>query len=53
VDGERWRVRADQPLRADQRVRITRVDGLTLEVSPDTSQGAFEMIAVPIGLSAS
>jgi membrane-bound serine protease (ClpP class) len=40
VDGERWRVRADQPLRADQRVRITRVDGLILEVSPDTSQGA-------------
>jgi len=40
VGGERWRVRADQALCADQRVRITRVDGLTLEVSPVTSQGA-------------
>jgi membrane-bound serine protease (ClpP class) len=44
VDGERWRVRAAQPLRVDQRVRITNVDGLTLEVSPVAetaiSQGA-------------
>jgi membrane-bound serine protease (ClpP class) len=44
VAGERWRVRAAQPLSADQRVRITRVDGLTLEVSPlgdaTPSQGA-------------
>jgi len=46
VDGERWRVRAAQPLRAGQRVRITRVDGLTLEVSPAaeaaTSRGVFK-----------
>jgi membrane-bound serine protease (ClpP class) len=34
VGGERWRVRAAAPLRAEQRVRITRVDGLTLDVSP-------------------
>ena len=34
VDGERWQVRAAQPLHAGQRVRITRIDGLTLEVSP-------------------
>jgi membrane-bound serine protease (ClpP class) len=34
VDGERWRVRAAQPLHAGQRVRITRIDGLTLDVSP-------------------
>lgn len=34
VNGERWRVRAAQPLQANQRVRVTRVDGLTLEVSP-------------------
>jgi membrane-bound serine protease (ClpP class) len=34
VDGERWQVRADEPLRAGQRVRITRIDGLTLEVGP-------------------
>ena len=34
VYGERWRVRAAQPLRAGERVRITRIDGLTLDVSP-------------------
>ena len=34
VAGERWRVRAAQPLHAGQRVRITRIDGLTLDVSP-------------------
>ncbi|HSW06959.1 NfeD family protein [Aquabacterium sp.] len=34
VDGERWHVRADQALQPGQRVRVTRVDGLTLEVSP-------------------
>jgi membrane-bound serine protease (ClpP class) len=34
VAGERWRVRAGQALRPGQRVRVTRVDGLTLEVSP-------------------
>jgi membrane-bound serine protease (ClpP class) len=33
VDGERWHVRAAQPLHTGQRVRIDRVDGLTLEVS--------------------
>jgi membrane-bound serine protease (ClpP class) len=33
VEGERWQVRAAQPLRLGQRVRVTRVDGLTLEVS--------------------
>jgi len=34
VDGERWKVRAAGPLRTGERVRVTRVDGLTLEVSP-------------------
>ncbi|MGZ5250020.1 MAG: NfeD family protein [Caldimonas sp.] len=34
VDGERWKVRAAQVLRPGERVRVTRVDGLTLEVSP-------------------
>jgi len=33
VEGERWQVRAAQPLHIGQRVRVTRVDGLTLEVS--------------------
>ncbi|MDH4059408.1 MAG: nodulation protein NfeD [Aquincola sp.] len=37
VDGERWRVHASQPLQPGQPVRVTRVDGLTLEVHPDTS----------------
>ncbi len=34
VDGERWRVLSSDHLRPGQRVRVTRVDGLTLEVSP-------------------
>jgi membrane-bound serine protease (ClpP class) len=34
VDGERWKVHADAPLRPGQWVRVTRVDGLTLDVSP-------------------
>ncbi|MBL8287447.1 MAG: nodulation protein NfeD [Rubrivivax sp.] len=34
VAGERWRVRAAAALQAGQRVRVTRVDGLTLEVEP-------------------
>jgi membrane-bound serine protease (ClpP class) len=45
VEGERWQVRAAQPLRLGQRVRVTRVDGLTLEVSPvpehTSTQGVF------------
>jgi membrane-bound serine protease (ClpP class) len=32
VGGERWRVRAPQVLRVGQRVRVARVDGLTLDV---------------------
>lgn len=32
VDGERWQVRASEPLRAGQPVRVTRIDGLVLEV---------------------
>jgi len=34
VNGEHWRVRSAQPLQPGQRVRVTRVDQLTLEVSP-------------------
>jgi membrane-bound serine protease (ClpP class) len=34
VDGERWHVRAAEALQPGQRVRVTRVNGLTLEVSP-------------------
>lgn len=32
VHGERWRVRGTSPLHAGERVRVKRVDGLTLEV---------------------
>ena len=32
VEGERWQVRAGEPLRAGQPVRIARIDGLVLEV---------------------
>ena len=32
VHGEQWRVRGAAPLRTGDRVRIKRVDGLTLEV---------------------
>ena len=43
--GERWRVRAAEVLLPSQRVRVTRVDGLTLEVTPladtNTPQGAL------------
>jgi membrane-bound serine protease (ClpP class) len=34
VDGERWRVRSPQPLHVGQRVRVTAVDQLTLQVAP-------------------
>ena len=34
VEGERWHVRAAKALYPGQRVRVTRIDGLTLEVSP-------------------
>jgi membrane-bound serine protease (ClpP class) len=37
VEGERWQVRAGESLHPGQRVRITRIDGLTLAV---TAQGA-------------
>jgi membrane-bound serine protease (ClpP class) len=34
VDGERWQVRGAAALHPGQQVRVTRVDGLTLEVDP-------------------
>ena len=45
VDGERWKVRAEQPLRQGQRVRVTRVDGLTLEVSPTAEVPATQGVS--------
>lgn len=35
VRGELWTARSEQPAIAGRRVRITAVDGLTLEVEPD------------------
>jgi membrane-bound serine protease (ClpP class) len=42
VEGERWKVRAATPLFAGERVRVTRVDGLTLEVSPAADAAATQ-----------
>jgi membrane-bound serine protease (ClpP class) len=38
INGERWQVRATEPLQPGQRVRVIRVDQLTLEVSPVAEQ---------------
>lgn len=46
LGGERWRVRAAQALRVGQRVRVTRVDGLVLEVT------AADLAAPPEGVPA-
>jgi membrane-bound serine protease (ClpP class) len=37
--GETWRVRAEGSLKAGQRVRVTAMDGLLLEVVPDSGDG--------------
>ena len=36
VHGETWRVRSAMPLTQGQQVRVTRIDGLTLDVEPQT-----------------
>ncbi len=36
VQGERWRVTSQQPLATGQRIRVLAVQGLTLQVQPDT-----------------
>ena len=45
VDGERWKVRAEQPLHPGERVRVTRVDGLVLEVSPAAETAATQGVS--------
>ena len=37
VHGERWRAVGAVPLNAGDKVRIRRMDGLTLEVDPETT----------------
>jgi membrane-bound serine protease (ClpP class) len=38
VQGENWRVVSSVPLRRGQKVRVARIDGLTLGVEPETQQ---------------
>jgi len=40
VHSETWRIRSTVPLKAGQRVRVASMDGLMLEVVPETHQGA-------------
>jgi membrane-bound serine protease (ClpP class) len=40
IHGETWRVRSRAPLAAGQHVRVTAMDGLMLEVVPESEQGA-------------
>ena len=40
VHSEIWRVRSREPLAAGQRVRVAAIEGLVLDVVPDTEQGA-------------
>jgi len=42
VHGERWEARSNEPLNVDQHVRVLRIDGLTLVVSPALSQASPE-----------
>jgi len=42
VQGEHWRVRAEQPLRAGERVQVRRVDELTLGVAVEASPGILQ-----------
>jgi membrane-bound serine protease (ClpP class) len=40
VHGERWRVRSSAPLAIGDRVRVAGVDGLTLDVTKNSTQGS-------------
>ena len=40
VEGERWRIVSRVPLARGQAVRVNRIDGLTLNVEPETTQPA-------------
>jgi membrane-bound serine protease (ClpP class) len=40
VHSEIWRVRSPAPLKAGERVRVTAISGLTLDVIPENRQGA-------------
>jgi membrane-bound serine protease (ClpP class) len=40
VHGETWRVRSRERLVPGNRVRVTGVDGLVLDVTPDSTKGS-------------
>jgi membrane-bound serine protease (ClpP class) len=40
VHSETWRIRSSSPLKAGQRVRVAALNGLLLDVVPETQQGA-------------
>jgi len=40
VHSETWHIRSAVPLKAGQRVRVAAMDGLMLDVVPETHQGA-------------
>lgn len=42
VHGENWRVRSASPLRRSQKVRVVRMDGLILDVTPEPAQDMGE-----------
>jgi membrane-bound serine protease (ClpP class) len=42
VEGERWRITATQPLRPGQQVRVSRAEGLTLQVGPVPGSSSTE-----------
>ena len=52
VHGERWRVRSSTPLAAGDRVRVTGIDGLTLEVTDSISRELTMLFDLPIGYGA-
>lgn len=39
IHGETWRVRSPAPLKAGQRVRVDAIEGLVLDVAPESSKG--------------
>jgi membrane-bound serine protease (ClpP class) len=45
VVGERWKVASSEPLVSGQRIRVTGVHGLTLEVRPDTEKNSRQELS--------
>lgn len=45
IEGERWRARADKPLRPGDRIRVVEVDGLVVTVKQAKAGGLFANLA--------